>query len=67
MLTYMHTYMLQCLLICDLAELLAMFRDFPPVHGGAVQIIKNVAGHQAKCTIVLGVVPKCNQHNETKG
>ena len=29
--------------------------------------IKNVASHQAKCIVVLGLVLKCDRHNETKG
>ena len=29
--------------------------------------IKNVAGHKAKCTVILGLGLKCDQHDETKG
>ena len=57
----------QFLLICDLAPLLTTrflhprFMMFPGVQ------IKNVAGHQAKSTVGLGLVLKRDRHDETKG
>ena len=35
--------------------------------GITAEQIKNVAGHQAKCTVVLGLVFKRDRHDKTKG
>lgn len=57
----------QCLLVCDLAQLLAT-RFLHPCslifHGDADK--KKVPGHQAKCTVVVELVLKRDRHNETK-
>ena len=60
--------MLQCLLVPDLAQLLAR-RLLILQHSmmSTAEQIRNVAGHQAKCTVVLGLVLKCARHDETKG
>ena len=63
----LHTYMPQCLLICNLTQLQS---HTSCIHvrccSTAVQI-KKVPGHQVKCTFVLGLVLKRDRHNETKG
>ena len=60
--------MLQCLLVPDLAQLLATrFLILQHSMKSTAEQIKNVAGHQAKCIVVLGLVLKRDRHDETKG
>ena len=58
----------QCLLVPDLAQLLAT-RFLVLQHSmiSTAEHIKNVAGHQAKFTVVLGLVLKCDRLDGTKG
>ena len=65
---YMPSYMPQWLLVPDLAQFLAT-RFLVVQHSiiSTTEKIKKVAGHQAKCTVVLGLVPKRDRHDETKG
>ena len=57
----------QWVLVPDLAQLLATcFLILQHSIMSTAEQIKNVAGHQAKCTIVLGLVLKCDQHSKTK-
>ena len=62
----MPSYMPQCLLVPDLAQLLAT-RFLQCSMMSTSEQIKNVTGHQAKCTVVLGLVLKHDRHDETKG
>ena len=58
----------QWVLVPDLAQLLATcFLILQHSKVSTAEQIKNMAGHQAKCTIVLGLALKCDQHDETKG
>ena len=58
----------QCLLVSDLAQLLATpFLILQHSMMSTAKQIKNVAGHQAKCIVVLGLVLKRDRHDETKG
>ena len=59
--------MRQCLVVLDLAQILAT-RFFILQHStiSTAEQIKNVAGHQAKCAVVLGLVLERDRHNETK-
>ena len=58
----------QCLLVPDLAQLLATrFLILQHSMISTAEQIKNVAGHQAKFTVVLGLVLKRDRHDETKG
>ena len=60
--------MSQCLLVPDLAQLLVTrFLILHHSMTSTAEQIKNVAGHQAKFTVVLGLVLKRNRHDETKG
>ena len=58
--------MSQCLLVRDLAQLLAthFLHRYPY---SAVVLIKKIAGHQAKCTVALGLVLKHDRQDKTKG
>ena len=58
----------QRLLVPDLAQLLAT-RFLVLQHSmiSTVEQIKKKAGHQAKCTVVLGLVLKRDRYDETKG
>ena len=53
-----------CLLVPHLAQLLQFW---PHPSSSTAKQIKNVAGHQAKCIVVLGLVLKSDRHGETKG
>ena len=58
----------QCLLVSDLAQLLATsFLILQHSMLSTVEQKKNVAGHQAKFTVVLGLVLKRDWHDEIKG
>ena len=55
-------------LVADLAQLLTTrFLILQYSMMSTAEQIKNVAGHQAKCTIVFGLVLKRDRHDETKG
>ena len=58
----------QCLLVLHVVQLLAT-RVLILQHSmkSTAEQIKNVAGHQAKFTVVLGLVLKRDRHDETKG
>ena len=58
----------QCLLVPDLAQLLVT-RFFILQHStiSTAKQMKNVADHQAKFTVVLGLVLDRDQHDETEG
>ena len=59
--------MRQCLLVPDLAQLLATrFLILQHSMMSTAEQIKNVAGHLAKCTVVLGLVLKRDRHDETR-
>ena len=58
----------KCLLVPDLAQPLTT--RFPILQHSMISVaeqMKNVADHQAKCTVVLGLALKRDQHDETKG
>ena len=58
----------KCLLVPDLAQLLATgFLVLQHSMMSTSEEIKNVAGHQAKCTVFFRLVLKRDQHDETKG
>ena len=58
----------KCLLVPDLAQLLATcFLILQHSMMSMAEQIKNVAGHQSKCTAVLRPVLKHDQHKETEG
>ena len=58
----------QCLLVPDLAQLLATrFLILQHSMISTAEQIKNVSGHQAKFTVVFGLVLKRDRHDETKG
>ena len=60
--------MLQCLLVSDSAQPLAiLFLILQHFMMSTAEQIKNVVGHQAKFIVVLGLVRKCDLHEETKG
>ena len=59
----------QWLVICDLAQLLTTRFLYPcsvMFHGGVHEKAR-VAGHQDKCTVILLLVVKCDQHEDIKG
>ena len=58
--------MSQCLPFRDLAQLLATRFLHPYLYSAAV-LIKKIAGHQAKCTVALGLVLKRDRQDKTKG
>ena len=58
----------QYLLVPDLGQLLATrFLILQHSLMSMAEQIENVAGHQAKCTVLLGLVLKRDRHDETKG
>ena len=58
----------QCLLVPDFSHLLATrFLILQYSMMSPAEQKKNVAGHLAKCTVVLGLVLKRDRHYETKG
>ena len=60
--------MSKCLLVPDLAQLLTTrFLILQHSMLSTAEQIKNVAGHQAKCTVVLKLVLKRDRHDKTKG
>ena len=64
----MPSYMLQFLLVSDLAQLLATrFLILQHSMISTAEQTKKEADHQAKCIVVLGLVLKRDQHDETKG
>ena len=62
----LHIYMSQCLLVRDLAQLLAT-RFLHRYPYSAAVLIKKIAGHQGKCTVVLGLVLRRDRQDKTKG
>ena len=58
----------QCLLVPDLAQLLATrFLILQHSMKSTVEQIKKEAGHQAKCIVVLALVLKRYRRDEIKG
>ena len=58
----------RCLLVPDLTQLLATrFLVLQHSMMSMAEQIKNVAGYQGKCTVVLGLVLKRDRHSKTKG